>query len=142
MSVTVLPLDPGAQARVLLHYLLDSGDIVGLDEAGRVVIQLAADDWVLEQLLTFDAAAEDLEESEDAEADDDAEPDGATVLFIDRAPARRVYCRRQYPGRTEPSQMVAPAAVPGFPLNPPIAAEAPAVPASGSRAIRLRHGTT
>jgi hypothetical protein len=53
MSVAALPLDPGAQARVLLHHPLDSGDIIGRDEAGRAVIQLAADDWLLEQLLTL-----------------------------------------------------------------------------------------
>ena len=43
MSIAVLPLDPGSQARVLLHHLLESGDIVGRDAAGRTVIQLAAD---------------------------------------------------------------------------------------------------
>jgi hypothetical protein len=61
------------------------------------VIQLVADDWMLEQLLTFDAAAEDLEESDDAEADDDAEPDAATVLCFDQAPARRIYHTRNIP---------------------------------------------
>ena len=100
MSVAALPLDPGAQARVLLHHLLDSGDFIGRDEAGGAVIQLAADDWLLEQLLTFDAAAEDLEESEDAEADSDIEPDSATVLCLDRVPARRIYRGRQYSGGT------------------------------------------
>jgi hypothetical protein len=100
MSVAALPLDPGAQARALLHHRLDSGDIIGRDEAGRAVIQFAADDWLLEQLLTFDAAAEDLEESDDSEADDDAEPDSATVLCFDRAPARQIYRNQQYSGRT------------------------------------------
>ena len=55
MSLAVLPLDPGAQARALLHHLLERGDIVGRDAAGRTVIQLAADDWLLEQLLSFDS---------------------------------------------------------------------------------------
>jgi hypothetical protein len=44
--------------------------------AGRVVITLAVDDWLLEQLLTFDGGAEDLEDNGDGEPDDDAEPDG------------------------------------------------------------------
>ena len=29
MPVTALPLDPGAQARALLHHLLETGDIIG-----------------------------------------------------------------------------------------------------------------
>ena len=49
-----------------------SNDASGMRPWGRAVIQLAVDDWLLEQLFTFDAAAEDLEESNDAEADDDA----------------------------------------------------------------------
>ena len=82
---TALPLDAGAQARALLHHLLEAGDIIGRDAAGRTVIQVAADDWLLERLLTFDTAAEDLEDGGDAEPDD-----GPAVLSFDRAPARRV----------------------------------------------------
>ena len=89
MSVTALPLDPATQARALLHHLLEAGDIIGRDGTGRTVIQLAADDWLLERLLTFDAGAEDLEDS------GDAEEDGPAVLSFDRAPARRLYCARQ-----------------------------------------------
>jgi hypothetical protein len=100
MSVTALPLDSGDQARVLLHHLLESGDIIGRDEAGRAVIQLTADDWLLEQLMTFDAGAEDLEDGGDREPDDDRERDGPTVLCFDRVRARRIYRDRQYPGRT------------------------------------------
>ena len=88
MPVTALPLDPGAQARALLHHLLEAGDIIGRDAAGRAVIQLAADDWLLERLLTFDAASEDPEDGSDAE------DDGPAVLSFDRAPAKRIY-----PGR-------------------------------------------
>jgi hypothetical protein len=84
MSIAVLPLDPGAQARALLHHLLERGDIVGRDAAGRTVIQLAADDWLLEQLLSFDSRSEDLEDGGDAEPDDDAEPDGPRMLRFDR----------------------------------------------------------
>jgi hypothetical protein len=89
MPVTALPLDPGAQARALLHHLLAAGDIIGRDGTGRTVIQLAADDWLLERLLTFDAGLEDLEDG------GDAEDDGPAVLSFDRAPARRVYRGRQ-----------------------------------------------
>jgi hypothetical protein len=42
-----LPLPPGADARALLHHLLEHGDIVGRDTAGRTVNQLAVDDWTL-----------------------------------------------------------------------------------------------
>jgi hypothetical protein len=89
MPVTALPLDPGARARNLLHHLLEAGDIIGRDRAGRTVIQLAANDWLLDQLMTFDASAEDLEGS------GDAEDDGPAVPSFDRAPARRVYRKRQ-----------------------------------------------
>jgi hypothetical protein len=89
MPVTALPVDPGAQARALLHHLLEAGDIIGRDAAGRAVIQLAANDWLLDQLMTFDAGAEDLEDG------GDAEDDGRAVLCFDRVPARRVYRGRQ-----------------------------------------------
>ena len=89
MPVTALPIDTGAQARVLLHHLLEAGDIIGKDRAGRTVIQLAADDRLLDQLMIFDAGAEDLEEG------GDAEDDGPAVLSLDRVPAKRAYRRRQ-----------------------------------------------
>jgi hypothetical protein len=89
MPVTALPVDSGAQARALLHHLLETGDIIGKDAAGRTVIQLAADDWLLGQLMTFDAGSEDLEDG------GDAEEDGPAVLSFDRVPAKRVYRRRQ-----------------------------------------------
>ena len=66
--------------------------MVGRDPAGRTVIQLAADDWLLEQLLAFEAGAEDLEDEDDAD-------EGPAVLSFDRVPPRRIYRGRQYPGR-------------------------------------------
>ena len=87
MPVTVLPLDPSAQARALLHHLLETGHIIGRDGAGRTVIQFAANDRLLDQLMTFDASAEDLEDG------GDAEDDGPAVLSFDRVPAKRVYRR-------------------------------------------------
>jgi hypothetical protein len=56
--------------------LLDRGDIASSDAVGRTVITLAVDDWLLEQLLTFDAGSEDLEDNGAADPDDDAEEDG------------------------------------------------------------------
>jgi hypothetical protein len=76
MTIIPLPLDPGAQARTTLHHLLEHGDVAGRDAAGRTVITLSLDDWLLDQLLTFDAGGDDLEDNGDGEPDDDAEEDG------------------------------------------------------------------
>jgi hypothetical protein len=70
-------IDAGGQARTILHHLLEHGDIAGRDAAGRTVIALAVDDHLLERLLTFDAGAEDFEDTGDGEPDDDLEMDGA-----------------------------------------------------------------
>src|SRR5690606_1472647 len=75
MAIVPRPLSPGAEARALLHHLLEHGDIVGMDGAGRTIIQLAADDWVLEKLMEFDADAADLEDGGDDEPDADGEED-------------------------------------------------------------------
>jgi hypothetical protein len=56
--------------------LLERGDVAGEDDAGRTVTRFAVDDWLLEQLLTFDAGSEQLEDNGDAEPDDDAEENG------------------------------------------------------------------
>jgi len=88
VSVSPLPLDPGPQARTLLRHLLEVGDVVGRDDAGCTVIQLAADDWLLEQLMTFDAGSEDLEDNGDGEPDDDAEPD-IPAMSPDRVPPKQ-----------------------------------------------------
>ena len=45
MAIVPLPLSQNVQARALLHHLLDHGDIVGRDTAGRTVIQLAVDEF-------------------------------------------------------------------------------------------------
>jgi hypothetical protein len=76
--MTIIPfrLDPGAQARSILHHLLEHGDVAGSDAVGRTVITFAVDDWLLERLLTFDAGSEELEDNGDAEPDDDADEDG------------------------------------------------------------------
>ena len=77
MAVVSLPTDAGSQSRDILDHLLEHGDVAGRDAAGRTVITLAVDDWLLERLLTFDARAEDHQCNGDGEPDDDAEEDGA-----------------------------------------------------------------
>jgi hypothetical protein len=68
MATVPLPLPPAIQARALLHHIIEHGDVVGRDAAGRIIIQLAVDDRVLEKLMTFDAeAAELLPEPDDEE---------------------------------------------------------------------------
>ena len=67
MAIVPFPIPPSAQARTLLHHLLEYGDIVGRDAAGRTVIQLAVNDYVLETLMTFDAEAAELEPEPDDE---------------------------------------------------------------------------
>ena len=76
MSIVPLPLPPGAEARALLHHLLEHGDVVGRDPGGRTIIQLAVDDWVLDTLMGFDADAAELEDQGDDEPDADEEEDG------------------------------------------------------------------
>ena len=79
MAIVPFPLPPGAEARLLLHHLLEHGDVVGKDDAGRTMILLAVDERVLEKLMTFDAEAADLEDGGDAEPEPDDEEDGPPV---------------------------------------------------------------
>jgi hypothetical protein len=89
VAVVSLPLDPGAQARALLHHILANGDIVGRDTFGRTTIALAVDDWTLDQLLTFDAGSEYLEDA-DGEPDSDNEFDGAPACCRAQARPKRL----------------------------------------------------
>jgi hypothetical protein len=79
MAIVLFPLPPGAEARLLLHHLLEHGDVVGRDAAGRTMILLAVDDCVLEKLMTFDADAADLEDGGDDEPGPDDEEDGPPI---------------------------------------------------------------
>ena len=79
IAIVHLPLPPGAEARALLHHLLEHGHVVGRDIPGRTIIQLVVDDWTLERLMTFDAEAADLEDA-DAEPEPDDEEDGPPVV--------------------------------------------------------------
>ena len=47
--------------RAVLRQILETGDVVGTDTSGRVVITLAVDAWLLNKLAAFDGEAEDLE---------------------------------------------------------------------------------
>jgi hypothetical protein len=77
MAVVPFRIDaPGSQARTILHHILEHGDVAGRDAAGRTVITLAVHDWLLERLRTFDAGAEDHDDSGDSEPEVDAEVDG------------------------------------------------------------------
>jgi hypothetical protein len=69
MAIVPLPLPPGAEARALLHRLLEHADIIGTDTMGRTFILLAVEGGVLERLMTFDADAAELEPEPDDEED-------------------------------------------------------------------------
>jgi hypothetical protein len=51
----------GPIIRAVLRQILETGDVVGTDTSGRVVITLAVDAWPLNKLTAFDGEAEDLE---------------------------------------------------------------------------------
>jgi len=97
MAIVRLPLSPGAEARALLHHILEHGDIVGRDAAGRTIIQLAVDDWALEQLMAFDPGAVELEGGGDDEPDAEEEEDGPPVV-VELVPPK-VIGRRPAPSR-------------------------------------------
>jgi hypothetical protein len=97
MAIVPLPLPLGAEARALLHHLLEHGDVVGRDAAGRTMIQLALDDWVLDKLMTFDADAVELEHGGDDEPDADDEEDGPPVVVDFVGP--KVTRRQRMPSR-------------------------------------------
>jgi hypothetical protein len=94
MAIVPLPLPPGAEARALLHHLLEHGDVVGRDAAGRMIIQLAVDDWTFDRLMAFDAAAAEFEDA-DGEPHADAEEDGPPIVvgFIRPKVVRRMQVR-------------------------------------------------
>jgi hypothetical protein len=87
MAIVPISLDPDSEARALMRFMLAHGDIVGTDDAGRTILQLAVDQWTLDQLCAFDAGAEDLEDA-DAELDPDREIDTAPVM-LDAVRAKR-----------------------------------------------------
>jgi hypothetical protein len=87
MAIVPISIDPDAEARALLRFILAHGDIVGTDHAGRTVLQLAVDPWTLDQLCAFDAGSDDLEDS-DSEPEPDQEMD-STPIMLDEVRAKR-----------------------------------------------------
>jgi hypothetical protein len=83
MAIVPLPLSPNAEARALLHHILEHGDVVGRDSAGRTILQLAVNDWVLDKLMGSDADAAEGEDGGEAEPDADDERDGAPFMIPD-----------------------------------------------------------
>jgi len=55
------------EAEQLLRQILEAGDIVGRDGAGRTVLQLAVDRATLDRLMAFGADAAEREDSGDDE---------------------------------------------------------------------------
>ena len=76
MSIVPLPLPAHVEARALLHLLVEHGNVVACDSAGRTVIQLALDDHILDRLMRFEADAAELEDQGDDEPAADDEVDG------------------------------------------------------------------
>jgi hypothetical protein len=68
---------------------------VGSDTAGRTVIQLLVDDWVLDKLMTFDVEAAEFEGGGDDESDADDEEDRPPVVvdLVRAKVVRRVQVR-------------------------------------------------
>jgi hypothetical protein len=60
----------GASYIGLLQHILEHGDMVGKDTAGRTTIQLALADALLDGLLSFGADAADSDEGGDNEPND------------------------------------------------------------------------
>lgn len=56
-----------SEAGELLRQILEGGDIVGRDRAGRTIIQLAVDRRVLDRLMAFGADAAECEDGGDDE---------------------------------------------------------------------------
>jgi hypothetical protein len=50
--------------RAVLRQILETGDVLGRDASGRVVITLAVEEWLLDKRAAFGAEAEDLEGEE------------------------------------------------------------------------------
>ena len=70
MAIVPLPLSQDLSSpRAAAPSSSSTAHVVGRDTAGRMIIQLAVDDRVLETLMTFDGEAADLEPEPDDEED-------------------------------------------------------------------------
>lgn len=66
----------------LLRYILEHGDIIGQDPAGRTIIRLAVGDDALERMMAFGAEAA---ESEDGGDDEPYEVSPANLCWLTAA---------------------------------------------------------
>jgi hypothetical protein len=55
--------------RAILANVLATGDVLGRDQAGRIVLAVAVDVWLFDELAAFGAELEDLEPEPDEEND-------------------------------------------------------------------------
>lgn len=76
-----LDLDHPEILRAVLAGVLATGDVVGRDRAGRLVLMVAVEDGLFDQLAALDANLEDLE-AEPAEDDDAAEDEEGALLDL------------------------------------------------------------
>jgi hypothetical protein len=63
--------------RGVLERVLATGDVLGHDDAGRVVLSVAVEPWLFDELAAFGADVDELEPEPDEEDDDPAEDEGA-----------------------------------------------------------------
>jgi hypothetical protein len=83
-----------SEAGELLRRILETGDIVGQDSAGRTIVQLAVDRHMLGLLTAFGA---DAAERDDGGDDEPYEVPPVSLCWLDAASARR-----KSRGRTDP----------------------------------------
>lgn len=67
--------------RAILSGVLATGDVLGQDEAGRVILAVAVDNWLFDKLAALDVDLEDLEPEPD-EDDDPAEDEEGAPLHL------------------------------------------------------------
>ena len=63
--------------RGVLGRVLATGDVLGRDDAGRVVLAVAVEPWLFDELAAFGADLDELEPEPDDEDDDPAEDEEA-----------------------------------------------------------------
>lgn len=82
-STSLPDLDLGCPKvlRTILSGVLATGDVVGHDEAGRVVLAVAVEGWLFDKLAALDVDLEDLEPEPD-ENDDPAEDEEGAPLYL------------------------------------------------------------
>lgn len=65
--------------RTVLAGVLATGDVVGHDHAGRIVLTIAVEGWLFDELAALDADREDLEPEPDEEDDPAEDEEGAPL---------------------------------------------------------------